>query len=246
MRRVHVPTLQAGTIALPTDQARHIRNVLRLRTGDALEVFDDAGATALGKLIDVSEKSVTVKIDAIQRPGTGGHALDMATAVPKGARADWLVEKLSELGVRRMIPLASERSVVLPAGLGKTDRWRRIAVESAKQSRREGVMAIEALTPVAELARQLGDAPAASAWLLSTEPGARPAREFLRSEPLPGLLIIGPEGGWTADELKLLDLPAVRRVRLVQSVLRVETAAIAAAALVLSWAAGAAPEAEQA
>lgn len=220
---------------MPPDQAHHIRDVLRLRPGDAVDVFDGAGATGRATLTRVTAKTVTVEVGQVRPALAGWQSLTLAVALPKGPRADWMIEKLSELGVARLIPLQTERSVAQPAGKSKADRWHRIAIESAKQSGRLGVMAISPPTSLADLADTRAKADAApAAWLLSTEPGADSALNALRVGPPPSLLLIGPEGGWTDDELILLNQSAIKRVRLLQSVLRIETAAIAAAALVLT------------
>src|SRR5678816_394715 len=115
----------------------------------------------------------------------------------RGDRADWMVEKLSELGVLEFVPLAAARSVVLPERRGKRDRWLRIATEAAKQSRRAGVMRITELAPLDDaLVRAKA---AGAAWFLSTEEEyATPIGEAVgRTPPRNGITaFIGPEGGW--------------------------------------------------
>src|SRR5687767_15989799 len=95
-------------------------------------------------------RTASVRVGSVDEAGPRGLDWTIAAAVPKGDRADWMVEKLSELGVEEFIPLASARSVVLPEGRNKRERWVRIATEAAKQSRRGGVMRVGELTPVAE------------------------------------------------------------------------------------------------
>ncbi|HEX4125198.1 MAG TPA: RsmE family RNA methyltransferase, partial [Tepidisphaeraceae bacterium] len=211
---------------------------LRLPDGAAVEVFDNAGNTAGGTLGYPDDRQAVVAVESVRPAGPAGARLTVASAVPKAERADWLVEKLSELGVARWLPLATERSVVLPSGTGKRQRWMRIATESAKQSRRDGVMAIDELTPLpAAIAatgqRTHGCTSEAWAWVLSTVGDARPVAKVLVS-PLPAELtvFIGPEGGWTDAELRQFTTARIVSVRLGDTVLRVETAAIAAAAIV--------------
>jgi 16S rRNA (uracil1498-N3)-methyltransferase len=139
-----------------------------------------------------------------------------------------MIEKLSELGVARFVPLAAARSVVLPEGRNKRERWMRIATESAKQSRRRGVMRIEELTKVDLAAQQ---AAGTRAIVLSTEASATPILDALTDAPPRVTLFIGPEGGWTDEELRGFAGHDVRAVKLTDTVLRVETAAVVGAAI---------------
>ena len=159
----------------------------------------------------------------------------VAAAVPKGERADWMVEKLSELGTAAFVPLAAARSVVLPEGKNKRERWSRIATEAAKQSRRAGVMRIGELTSVGPVLEDLAETSNAAGWYFSTAGDAKPAGEA--ADALPAgtrsiVAFVGPEGGWTDDELSRFAAAGLTPVRLTPTVLRVETAAVAAAAVI--------------
>ena len=233
LRRVHTPRLRTGEIALDPAASRHVRNVLRLTEGTPVEVFDDAGATAQGEIVRLAPE-VAVRIEALNVPSTDRAEMIIASAVPKGDRADWMIEKLSELGCTRFIPLATARSVVHPEGKNKRDRWTRLATESAKQSRRSGVMRIDDLTPL-KAALDEAVAGGAPTFVLSTDPGAMPIVAAL-SGTVSGLrsvtMFIGPEGGWTDEEIALFGAMGARGLKLTQTVLRIETAAVATAAVV--------------
>jgi 16S rRNA (uracil1498-N3)-methyltransferase len=155
-----------------------------------------------------------------------------------------MVEKLSELGAAAFIPLAAERSVVLPEGKGKHGRWSRIAAEAAKQSRRSGVMRVDEMVTVDRLLADLSG----PAWYFSTRTGAVSLAEAVRrlgqeSAPHAGrlnrglgegmrlTLLIGPEGGWTDGEVARFENAGLTAVSLGRTILRIETAAVAAAAL---------------
>jgi 16S rRNA (uracil1498-N3)-methyltransferase len=242
-----VPALSTGEILLDATQSHHLRDVLRLKIGSSVELFDDTGLSGLGVVTSVDSAAVSVRVDEIHSAEAGGELI-VASAVPKGDRADWMIEKLSELGVNRFIPLQTDRSVVHPTGRGKLDRWNRIATESAKQSRRAGVMRIEELTlleaalrhfsgvgisPTLDQITNVGGTPAprACAWHLSTLDDAVPMRNAI-GEPADRLtLFIGPEGGWSDQELLRFVECGLTGVRLTATILRVETAAIAAAAI---------------
>jgi 16S rRNA (uracil1498-N3)-methyltransferase len=178
-------------------------------------------------VIEAVTPRVMLRVDAISK-ASALPALTIASAVPKGDRADWLVEKLSEIGATRWVPLRTQRSVVHPEGVSKFDRWRRIALEAAKQSKRAGVMAIDELTPVAQL---LKASDGVSAIVLSTSRDAVPIQSQIANHKSQ-ILYIGPEGGWTDEEETLMHSAGLTAVTLGPTILRVETAAVVAAGVV--------------
>lgn len=229
-RRAFCASLVAGEVSLDPTQSHHVRDVLRLQTGHTLELFDAAGRTATATIVSLSPV-VVARVERVHA-GAGVRMLTIASAVPKGERADWLVEKLSEIGVAAWQPLRTARSVVHPDGVSKYDRWNRLAVESAKQSRRSGVMRVEPMRSLeAFLQAMEGEAAVASTrvaalpmtpWIAAREPG----------KPL--AVLVGPEGGWTDDELARCGEAGCAAVSLTRSILRLETAAVVAAGLVLA------------
>jgi 16S rRNA (uracil1498-N3)-methyltransferase len=229
-RRIHTPLVHPGSIALTPEQAHHARKVLRLSDGETVELFDDAGHVADGTLQFNGASDASVEVNEITTPDIQGLSLTIASAIPKGERSDWMIEKLSELGVSAFIPLAAARSVVLPEGRNKLDRWARIATESAKQSRRAGTMSIGTLTTLEAAMQQIQG----TGWVCSTMPGTTPIRELSRNLPKALTLFIGPEGGWTEEELTAFSHAKIVSVRLTDTVLRVETAGVAGAAILLS------------
>jgi 16S rRNA (uracil1498-N3)-methyltransferase len=231
LRRLHVPDLSGARasdrIAVSDAQARHARDVLRLPPGTTVELFDDAGRCAGGVIVE-AEPGGGLRVEVVSPPRARvGASLTIGAAIPKGDRADWMVEKLSELGVARWIPLLTARAVVSPrADSNKSARWRRIAVESAKQSRRTGVMCIDDPTDL-------------SALLQSQDRGQLVVLSPEAAAPLVGTvatanatLLIGPEGGWTETELSQMQAGGAMTARLTgETILRTETAAIVAAAV---------------
>lgn len=223
MRRVHVHHLTPGRVELEADGAHHLRNVLRLTVGTEVELFDDGGSVAVGT-ISAIEPQVVVEVSSVTRSAYTAPAITVASAIPKGERADWMIEKLSELGCARFIPLATARSVVLPEGKNKLERWRRIATEAAKQSRRAGVMTVDELSRLNVVA----EATTPPGLALSTDPNAKSLLDAIECARKSLTLFIGPEGGWTDNELRLFEQNAIRAAKLTDTVLRIETAAIAA------------------
>jgi 16S rRNA (uracil1498-N3)-methyltransferase len=223
-RRFHVERVQSGRVTLDRASAHHAKKVLRLQSGDAVELFDDAGNVGAGTILPASGNAVFVQVDSVAAVTESvAPAVHIASAVPKGSRADWMIEKLSELGVARFTPLATERAVVLPEGAGKRGRWERIAEEAARQSARAGVMRIDPLTP---LDRMLAGPPGVFG---STRPPAEPLTGVLARLAAPPVVLIGPEGGWSEGEVDRLARGGWTAVTLGRTILRVETAAMAAA-----------------
>ena len=227
-RRVHVPHIRPGNNPLDATQAHHLRDVLRLTVDSTVELFDDAGSTATAVIIKIDAASVVVRVDQIDHHQLG-QTVTLAVAIPKGERADWMVEKLSELGVWRFVPLTTDRGVVRPGGINKLDRWKRLAIESAKQSRRSGIMKIDPL-----ISTQEALASADSCWYCSTAADTTPIAGMLKTHPpTPGLWIfVGPEGGWSDSELTQFQQANATPIGLTQTILRVETAAIAVAVVI--------------
>jgi 16S rRNA (uracil1498-N3)-methyltransferase len=224
-RRFHTPRLVVGLNPLDARQGKHARDVLRLEKGTVVELFDDAGQTASGSLV-FCERTTAVQVDQLdERALDRRPSITVAAAIPKGERADWMIEKLSELGVTAFIPLAAERSVVIPEGTHKIERWQRIATESAKQSRRHGVMRIESIAKVESLHAR------SPLIALSTHGEAAPLPDLMNELRNAVTLLVGPEGGWTDSELKLFESAGVRFAKMTESILRIETAAVAAAAV---------------
>lgn len=207
-------------VTLDGDQDHHARTVLRLRIGDPVELFDGEGTAAEGAL----ESGGCVRITAVRHVKRRMPTIDLAVAMPKARRADDMVTALSQVGVDRLVPLRTTHGVAQP-GPGRIERFARAAIESAKQCRRDFLMRIDPITTLNDLLAQQhdlrlighGEAEAVN-W-----PGLAEANRVL--------ILIGPEGGWTADELQQARSHGCVPWRLGPHVLRVETAAVAAASI---------------
>lgn len=230
LKRFHLLHLTAGQHRLDTAQARHLRDVLRFEVGQQIEVFDDDGQVASARVTRL-RPDVEIEVDTPVAATAGQVQLTIASAVPKGARADWLIEKLSELGTASFVPLQTSRSVVAPES-GKLGRWRRIAEETAKQCRRVGVMEICDLVPLATFLG--GSTVFEHRWCLSTAAGMPPILRAGAEARGPVVAAIGPEGGWTDAELQSFAASSFTPIALTRTILRVETAAVAVASVVMS------------
>lgn len=234
-RRFHISQLIVGEVRLDARQSRHLRDVLRIGVGEVVELFDDAGQRASATVLGAGAgELVMLRVESVEQTQSRGMDLVIAAAVPKGPRADWMVEKLSELGVHCYIPLDTARGVVHPEA-GKLQRWGRIAEESAKQCKRSGVMRIEVPMTIQKLCAAT-EWETAILWCMAAGEASQPISEVLTQPEGNGMLLamVGPEGGWTHQELDVMQGRGFQLVRLTDTILRIETAALALAAAVMT------------
>ena len=223
--------LGQSVLLVTGDEAAHALRVLRLGVGDEVVVFDGEGREVDGRIRTVSAGAFEVEpVGPVRERLAPRTKLTLAVATPKGARADWLVEKCAELGVEALWLLETERGSVAP-GTGKLTRWRRKATEAAKQADLARVMCVEPPRTIAAVVESIET----SVSILFGEPRASAPTLIDVLNHMTGgdgiALFIGPEGGFTAEERDALKQFGGRPVRLAGSILRIETAAIAAAAV---------------
>jgi len=211
-------------------------HVMRRKAGDEVLVFDGRGFEYPARIVEVARRSAVLEIgrgrEVDREPA---RSLTIATAVPRGHRMDFLVEKCCELGLRGLVPMHCRRSVIDPRErrANRVRKWRRIAVEASKQSGRARLTDIHEPAALGQVI-QRADAFDAHV-LLSTAVRAQPLTRLIRRwEPgLSALALVGPEGGLTPAEVQAAKEAGFEPASLGRSTLRVETAAIAVAAAVL-------------
>jgi 16S rRNA (uracil1498-N3)-methyltransferase len=216
--RAHVFVADVESPELAPDDRHHLERVLRLRPGDELTVADGAGRWRRCRFGPAVAADGDVMVEAPPAP-----AITIAFALTKGARPEWTVQKLTEVGVDRIVPFVSARSIVRwdeAKTARNAERLRRVAREAAMQSRRAFLPVVEGVADFADVVDRRGAA-------LASADGGAP--DLSRT-----CLIVGPEGGWTDHELAL----APARVSLGPTVLRAETAAVAGAVLLAGLRAG--------
>ncbi len=215
--------LVAGEVVVSGAEARHGAAVLRLRPGDAVRLADGDGRAGVGAVVSAEADTVVVQVDRVEDlvdPAIA--AVTVACALPKGDLAGDLVRMLSELGVGALRPLRCARGVRVEP----QPRLARISLESLKQCRRGRPLSILPALDVAELAAGGGRI------ILADAQGGR----FSAGAPGPLTVAVGPEGGFTADETAALVAAGAETFRLAPHVLRIETAAVSAAAvLAAAW-----------
>lgn len=233
-----LPEVLAGDeVALPADVAHQMARVLRLRPGEHIRLLDDTGWQAEAELLAVASRSARARI--LRRTlATTEPRLQVVLyqALLKGDHFELVLQKGTEIGVSAFVPVLTAHSVVghvAEADSPKGERWRRIIREAAEQS---GRGRLPRLLPgmLFEHALARADAPAFIPWERAERPTLRAAlRTALRRLPLTVSLFIGPEGGFTDDEIALARQHRVEPVTLGARILRAETAAIVTAALAL-------------
>lgn len=237
--RFHVDDVSTDRVAITGEEADHARRVLRLAPGDTVELLDGRGGVASGEVTEAG-RSFTIAIGERWRVPRLKPRVDLAAAIPKGDRAATLIEKASELSADRVIPLITERSVVEP-GKGKRKRFERIAAESAKQCGRAWTMAVDAPVKLSRLltaadydVKRIADLPRATGSMQELQAEAARSDTVARpyhSQAESVLVLIGPEGGWTEAERAQAREAGFATWRLGPAVMRIETAALAALAI---------------
>lgn len=212
--------------ALTGDEARHLSQVLRIKSGETITVFDGCGRHARAEVLSVSRDRVSLKLGETASLPPSLPAITLAQAIPKGKNMDLIVQKAVELGISVIQPLVTRNTIVHPAE-SKSDKWRRNALEACKQCGQDTLPRIEDPLPfdrwIDSLSKK-GDLQ----LIASLAHGARPLREVLHAHPATSTatLLIGPEGDFTAEETIAALKAGFFPVSLGSIVLRVETATL--------------------
>jgi 16S rRNA (uracil1498-N3)-methyltransferase len=214
---------------LAGSEAHHLAHVCRARVGEDVVLFDGSGAEFPARIVRIGRAEIELAV--ISRAEVNRELpmeCTLGVALPKGDRQTWLVEKATELGVTRIVPLLTERGVAQPVDKA-LERLRRAVIEASKQCGRNRLMQIE--TPQ-DWSAFVAHASAQASRLIA-HPGGEPISQIRVSQQSPFVFGIGPEGGLTDDEVAQATSAGWRVVDLGARILRVETAGVALAA----WAA---------
>lgn len=232
MVRVLLPGARAGAHAVQGPRHHYLWHVLRLRPGDALEVFDGEGTAFPATVTSADAAQLTLELGQghAQRPA---RAVTVVQGLPKAERLELILQKCTELGAAAFAPAQCERCVVKLDGkeAKKLERWARIVEEAARQCGRADVPAVRPPAPLLDVVRTLPDAPAV--LVLDEEERSLPLRaaHAVLAGDRPIALVVGPEGGLTRAEVAALVAAGATCVTLGRLVLRTETAALAALAV---------------
>ncbi|MBX3329221.1 MAG: 16S rRNA (uracil(1498)-N(3))-methyltransferase [Nitrospira sp.] len=226
------------TISITGDLLIHIKNSLRVAIGETLWFADGQGTRYHAKITDISKQALTGRIlETIQEPPCCTPRLILGQSLLKGEKMDWVIQKATELGVDELIPIESQHSVVqLKADRvdNQLARWQRIALEAAQQSEQWRVPTI---SPPRSLAALLDGRATGTITLMLAE---RLNGKSLQTVELPQdttssvLVLIGPEGGWSKEEVEVAEQAKAVPITLGRQILRAETAAIATISILQS------------
>ena len=219
-------------MAVCGDEAHHLAKVLRCRVGDTVNLFDGKGVTAVGTISKVGKDKVEISVGSIEThtPKDVGRII-ICASVAKGERYDWLVGKCTELGVDRICPVLFERTVKQASG-HSIERYNKLSLSAAKQCGRLFLPQIDAPATLADCLSRLSRVyPNVRMLFGSTSEKAGTIVEQAQGDVRDYIAFIGPEGGLTADEEQTLKSHGAIGVGLTKTILRIETAAIACAAI---------------
>lgn len=234
---VQTAALKGDRVTLTGDGYHHVRRVLRLGSGDELELFDGAGLVVRATIDEAPERELVLRIEQRWREAPlPGPTVTLVCAELKGDKMDFVVQKATELGVDHFVPVTTERSVIRPAAKARQRRHSRrlkVALEACRQCGRAYLPEVHPPRPLAEVLAMLAAHTGVDAFVLweSTEARGLAAALAEASGPTDRCLLVGPEGGFTAEEVASARDNGFQEVSLGPLVLRAETAAVVAVTL---------------
>lgn len=225
MPRFLLPPQDWVNAELLGDEAKHLSQVLRIKSGAEITVFDGRGRRASAIVGEASRQRVTLELKESSSSTPPLPAVTLAQAIPKGKNMDLIVQKAVELGVAAIQPLITRHTIVQP-GEGKADKWRRIALEACKQCGQDTLPEIAEPITFDEWIHANGFD--GLSIIASLAHGAKPMREILReqSDCQKIRLLVGPEGDFSSEETANALQTGYQAVTLGEIVLRVETASL--------------------
>lgn len=221
-------------LVLEGEEAHHCLDVMRCREGDRVVVFDGAGAEAEAEIVETAKGAVKLTARLLGATPRPLAAITLGQAVPKGKNMDLIVQKATELGVSRLVPLLSERTVVQLDGEDlerKRQKWQRVAIEACKQCGQNWIPEVAPPTKVETFARQVRDP---LRLVAAIGPASRPLKAILSAfgedpggvRPSAATVMIGPEGDFTPAEIATALSHGFAPLSLGSIILRSETAAL--------------------
>ncbi|MFL2634353.1 MAG: RsmE family RNA methyltransferase [Dehalococcoidia bacterium] len=231
MNRIYVLDFFKNDLAIIENkpQVHKIKNVLRLKKSDQLEVFDQHSNIYTTEIDQIKDSKISLNILKKRIVNISKYKINLAVAFPKGKRGDWIIEKATELGVDSIFILETDRSI-MNAGIGRIKKWQQIAIHAAEQSGRTTIPAIKKLQ-IKEI-----DGIKIAAVINATKHLTKAINELqIENKGNQITYFVGPEGDWTEQEIKQIEDLGSIPVSLGSKVLRVETASIVGVYSLCMW-----------
>ncbi len=229
------PSQVSGSrISVTDEDVRHIAAVLRMKTGDALLLCDGQGAEYQVTIAHISKTEIVTDIVSQSKREIVSPRITLGQGLPKSDKMDWIVQKVTELGVTDIVPLVTERTIVKIRDEEKRiSRWQKIAREAAMQSNRPDIPQIGAVITFKGFLKTLNPEPG-TLLLIPWEEGTEPIKDVLQKnrEIKKVIVLVGPEGGFSSVEASLAREKGFHAVSLGPNILRTETAAIAVLSMI--------------
>lgn len=219
---------KSSHIELDEDESRHLAQVLRAQVGEEVTVLDGAGGVYESRIERVTKRNVYLAVEKRDHRDPLPYEITLFQAIPKGKVMEWIVQKATELGARRIVPILTERTVVdIHGDSHKVEKWRAIAIESIKQCGSPYLPRIDPPMEFAKAARQVSGLP----FVAALRPCAGEMHEYFGRDRRPVQIWVGPEGDFTPKEIEQLEWAGAHPITLGPLVLRCDTAAVSAITL---------------
>lgn len=233
MHRFFVPQLYNEEMTISGVDARHISKVLRMQPGAQLQVVSDDGVSALAEIVAIDSEQVTVRcLEKLAESHEPKVRLTLAQGLAKGEKMDFIIQKAVEMGAYSIVPVAMEHSVVRLDGTKadkKVERWQKIAESAAKQSKRDIIPQVQQVQSMAKMLENNDCSTKIIAYECEDRLSLKTALHQAEEKGITDLLlIIGPEGGISEQELEMAKNAGAMAVSLGRRILRAETAGLVA------------------
>lgn len=235
MRRLFYKGLLADTIKITGSDAHHLMHVMRAKAGQLVTVVDDNGQVAAMEMVAFSDSAVTLQLKEHLAADTESPLkIMLAQCLLKADKMDMVVQKAVELGAVGVIPISSQNCVArydAKKGAARKDRWQKIADEAAKQCGRTALLKVRPIVTLGQFIADMQSTDSSLVFFYENE-NEQSVKEYLRSLKAKQIvLLVGPEGGFSLDEAKLIEEAGGKSVTLGPRILRAETAALTAIAV---------------
>ncbi len=231
---VNPKNINNNNFVVDNEQFHYLANVRRFNIGDIINIFDGLGNSFVAKIEKIEKKQMSGKIISSKTFQLPNKKISLYTAIPKGERFDWLIEKASEIGVFKIVPVIYERSIVKDFSENKMERYRKISMAASSQSWRADIMQIENPVKFLEILDILKEQEK-SLNILPYESEEENNIISLKTSNIKNInIFIGPEGGFDNKEVEIAMNNNFKIVTLGENILRTETAALVSSSIVMA------------